>query len=182
VTRRETTDLRSLLDGTSQQARTLAALDPQAVPIDGRSDADLIAFVQKLTRHLIFTPGEAHWDALATPSPFSGLALSPADMAAYIDDPERFTVEAARWLARPHFALLLTCVALLRHLRDQQNGIVRRHLDHFYRDQLGMTPLPARPAGSPGAEFPAPSSAMTSGSGLLAGLAIVAWIVARRPS
>jgi len=145
VTRRETTDLRSLLDGTSQQARTLAALDPQAVPIDGRSDADLIAFVQKLTRHLIFTPGEAHWDALATPSPFSGLALSPADMAAYIDDPERFTGEAARWLARPHFALLLTCVALLRHLRDQQNGIVRRHLDHFYRDQLGMTPLPARP-------------------------------------
>lgn len=44
------------------------------------------------------------------------------------------------------------------------------------------TPLPARPAGSPGAEFPAPSGAMTSGSGLLAGLAIVAWIVARRPS
>jgi len=145
VTRRETTDLRSLPDGTSQQARTLAALDPQAVPIDGRSDADLIAFVQKLTRHLIFTPGEAHWDALATPSPSSGLALSPADMAAYIDDPERFSGEAARWLARPHFALLLTCVALLRHLRDQQNGIVRRHLDHFYRDHLGMTPLPARP-------------------------------------
>lgn len=157
MTRRETTDLRSLPDGTSQQARTLAALDPQAVPIDGRSDADLIAFVQKLTRHLIFSQpvppsansatasGLAHWDALATPSPSSGLALSPADMAAYIDDPERFADEAARWLARPHFALLLTCVALLRHLRDQQNGIVRRHLDHFYRDQLGMKPLPARP-------------------------------------
>lgn len=145
MTRRETTDLRSLPDGTSQQDRALAALDPQAVPIDGRSDADLIAFVQKLTRHLIFTPGESHWDALAIPSPSSGLALSPADMAAYIDDPERFSGEAARWLARPHFALLLTCVALLRHLRDQQNGIVRRHLDHFYRDQLGMTPLPARP-------------------------------------
>jgi len=44
------------------------------------------------------------------------------------------------------------------------------------------TPLPARPAGSSGAEFPAPSGAMSSGSGLLAGLAIVAWIVARRPS
>jgi hypothetical protein len=43
-------------------------------------------------------------------------------------------------------------------------------------------PLPARPASAPGAEFPAPSGAMTSGSGLLAGLAIVAWIVARRPS
>ena len=145
MTRRETTVLHSLADGTSQQDRALAALDPKAVPIDGRSDADLIAFVQKLTRHLIFTPGEAHWDALATPSPSSGLVLSPADMAAYIDAPERFAGEAARWLARPHFALLLTCVALLRQVRDQQNGIVRRHLDHFYRDHLGMAPLPARP-------------------------------------
>jgi hypothetical protein len=44
------------------------------------------------------------------------------------------------------------------------------------------TPLPVRPAGSPGSEFPAPSGAMSSGPGLLAGLAIVAWIVARRPS
>jgi hypothetical protein len=43
-------------------------------------------------------------------------------------------------------------------------------------------PMPPRPASASGAEFPAPSGAMTSGSGLLAGLAIVAWIVARRPS
>jgi len=57
MTRRETkiTDLRSLLDGTSQRARNLAALDPQSISIDERSDADLLAFVQKLTQHLIFT-------------------------------------------------------------------------------------------------------------------------------
>jgi hypothetical protein len=66
-------------------------------------------------------------------------------MAAYIDHPERFSGEALRWLGRPHFALLLTAIALLRHVRDQQNGIVRRHLDHYYRTLLGMAPLPARP-------------------------------------
>lgn len=41
---------------------------------------------------------------------------------------------------------------------------------------------PALATSSPASGFSAPSSAMTSGSGLLAGLAIVAWIVARRPS
>lgn len=164
MSRRETTNLGSLLnginhqeDGTSQQSRMVAALDPQAVPIDGRSDEDLITFVQKLTKYLIFsqpdyasddeTPGSTvmHWDALATPIPSSGLTLSPEDIVSYIDGPEHFSGEAARWLGRPHFALLLTCVALLRHVRDQQNAITRRHLDHFYRGQLGMAPLAALP-------------------------------------
>jgi hypothetical protein len=146
VTRRETSNLLSLLDGTSQRARNLAALDPQSICLDERSDADLIAFVQSLTQQLIFaeTNGAAtRWRDFATPP--AELALSTADMAAYIDHPERYGGDAAHWLGRPHFALLLTCIALLRHLREQQNGITRRHLDHYFRDQLGMTPLPARP-------------------------------------
>ncbi len=151
MSRRQTTDLYSLLDGTSQKARNLAALDPGNIRIDERSDADLLAFVQKLAQHLIFHAAEdpsppspaARWQAFASAP--SSLALSTADMAAYIDHPERFSGEALRWLGRPHFALLLTAIALLRHVRDQQNGIVRRHLDHYYRTLLGMAPLPARP-------------------------------------
>ena len=146
MTRRETSNLLSVLDGTSQRARNLAALDPQSICLDERSDADLIAFVQSLTQQLIFaeTNGAAtRWRDFATPP--AELALSTADIAAYIDHPERYGGDAAHWLGRPHFALLLTCIALLRHLREQQNGITRRHLDHYFRDQLGMTPLPARP-------------------------------------
>jgi hypothetical protein len=152
MSRRQTKDLHSWLDGTSQQARNLAALDPGNIRIDERSDADLLAFVQQLAQHLIFHAAQdapspdspaARWHGFATPP--GTLALSVADMAAYIDQPERFSGEAALWLGRPHFALLLTAIALLRHVRDQQNGIVRRHLDHHYRDQLGMVPLPARP-------------------------------------
>ena len=151
MSRRQTTDLHSWLDGTSQRARNLAALDPGSVGIDERSDADLLAFVQQLAQHLIFHAADdqsadspaVRWQAFASPP--SSLALSTAEMAAYIDHPERFSGEALRWLGRPHFALLLTAIALLRHVRDQQNGIVRRHLDHHYRDLLGMAPLPARP-------------------------------------
>jgi hypothetical protein len=152
MSRRQTTDLHSWLDGTSQQARNLMALDPGNIRIDERSDADLLAFVQQLAQHLIFHAAQddpspdspaARWHGFATPP--GTLALSVADMAAYIDQPERFSGEVALWLGRPHFALLLTAIALLRHVRDQQNRIVRRHLDHHYRDQLGMAPLPARP-------------------------------------
>jgi hypothetical protein len=153
MTRRQTTDtdLQSGLDGTSQQARTLAALDPASIGIDERSDADLLAVVQQLAQHLIFHAADdpsdaaptARWQAFASPP--SSLPLSTADMAAYIDHPERFSGEAASWLGRPHFALLLTAIALLRHVRDQHNGIVRRHLDHHYQTLLGMAPLAARP-------------------------------------
>ena len=48
--------------------------------------------------------------------------------------------------------------------------------------EVVAAPIPALQTTSPAQGFSAPSSAMTSGSGLLAGLAIVAWIVARRPS
>ena len=51
MTRRQTTNLQSGLDGTSQQARTLAALDPASIGIDERSDADLLAVVQQNKQH-----------------------------------------------------------------------------------------------------------------------------------
>jgi hypothetical protein len=151
MSRRQTNDLHSWLDGTSQRDRNLAALDPGSIGIDERSDTDLLAFVQRLAQHLIFHAADeqssdlpaSRWQAFASPP--SSLTLSTADMAAYIDKPESFSGEALRWLGRPHFALLLTAIALLRHVRDQQNGIVRRHLDHHYRSLLGMAPLPARP-------------------------------------
>jgi hypothetical protein len=48
--------------------------------------------------------------------------------------------------------------------------------------EVVAAPMPALQTTSPASGFSAPSGAMTSGSGLLAGLAIVAWIVVRRPS
>ncbi|MFM7733927.1 MAG: hypothetical protein ACKO6F_10840, partial [Cyanobium sp.] len=145
MSRRETTDLRSFLEGTSHASRELAALDPEALAIDERTDADWLTFTQRFCRHLIFkgVDGvESRWEALATPPP--ALGLSNAAIAAAIDQPERLSSEAALWLGRPHFALLLTALVLFRHLKEQQNALVRRHLDHFQRERLGAMPLPAR--------------------------------------
>ncbi|MEB3157171.1 MAG: hypothetical protein VKO26_07030, partial [Cyanobacteriota bacterium] len=146
MSRRETADLRAFREGTSHASRSLPALDPEALAIDERTDADWLTFAQRFCRHLIFhgVDGvESHWEALATPPP--ALGLSNAAIAAAIDHPERLSSEAALWLGRPHFALLLTALVLFRHLKAQQNALVRRHLDHFQRERLGATPLPARP-------------------------------------
>ncbi|MCA9638261.1 MAG: hypothetical protein KC420_19665, partial [Myxococcales bacterium] len=134
-------------DGTSQRGRALAALDPTSVAIDERGHADLLAFVQAFAERLRYL--EADGDALREVGTWSELArrddLSIADIVAYMDDPGRFRGEAARWLGRPHFALLLAFLELLGHARDQLNGITRRHLDHHYREILGMRPGPPVP-------------------------------------
>ena len=135
-------------DGTSQQWRSMAALDPGSIAIDERRPADLLEFVRAFTAQLRFFSADAD-DGVprdtGTWAGFAGDDLSIADIQAYVRDPERFTGERARWLARPHFALLLTFLELLGRYRDLQDGLVRRHLEHYYRDVLRLRPEPAEP-------------------------------------
>ncbi|MEZ4362932.1 MAG: baseplate J/gp47 family protein [Kofleriaceae bacterium] len=134
--------LPGLRDGTSQRARRAAALDPAYVPIDERTSGDLLRFVQEYAKQLsLFDHDEAGVIEAGTWSSFASRAgVSIEDMVAYLAEPERFSGERARWLGRPHFALLLTFVELLGHARDHLNGFTRRHLDYYYRDLLEMAP------------------------------------------
>lgn len=137
-------------DGTSQRHRPIAALDPESVAIDARSHADLLAFVQALAEQLRFVTAEGgDLRETGTWGPFvrqpGADAASLDDIVAYMRDPARFDGERARWLGRPHFALLLAFLELLGHARAQLNGLTRRHLDYYYRDVLQMTPEPAVP-------------------------------------
>jgi hypothetical protein len=135
-------------DGTSQRGRPLPALDPGHVAIDERNTADLLAFVQAFAEKLCYVPADELGDdpRARTWADFARHEdISIADMAAYIAEPERFTGERARWLGRPHFALLLTFLDLLGHARTQLNDLTRRHLDYYYRDILQMQPEPAQP-------------------------------------
>ena len=142
----------SVRDGTSQRDRHLPALDPTSVAIDERGHADLLAFAQALAGKLRFVPADAPADAgvdddnPATWAPFASHPdLSIADIVAYMADPRRASGERARWLGRPHFALLLAFLELLATARDQQNDLTRRHLDHYYREVLRLVPEPAVP-------------------------------------
>lgn len=134
-------------DGTSQRARALLALDPATARIDERDDAELLRFVQAFAKQLRYFTAQGDdvlelgsWSAFAERE-----GISIADIVAYMREPKAASGEAARWLGRPHFALLLTFLELLGHAREHLNGLTARHLDYYYREVLQMRPLPPRP-------------------------------------
>jgi hypothetical protein len=149
MSRRSTNILPGSRDGTSQRSRRMAALDPAHAPIDERTTADVLGFVQVYAAQLRFLEGDDETGGVRTTGMWADFArrddISIADIVAYLADPARFTGERARWLGRPHFALLLTFVQLLAHARDHLNGFTRRHLDHYYRDVLQIRPEPPAP-------------------------------------
>lgn len=131
-------------DGTSQGSRRPAALDPSYALIDERTNADVLRFVQKYTaEQLRFFEVDAGTGKLGAVGAWENFALNDEipveDIEAYLADPGRFTGEKARWLGRPHFALLLTFVELLGRAREHLNGFTRRHLDYHFRELLKMT-------------------------------------------
>jgi hypothetical protein len=141
--------------GTTAESRRRQAPDPEAVQLDGRGDADLIRFVQAFSQLLRWVePADAGaaddrlaqrptWEAFcAHPS------LTPEAMAAFwttANGPAVFSQAERHWLGRPHFALLLVFIRLLRHQRQLLNALPARHLAHYYRDRLGFTPRPGEP-------------------------------------
>lgn len=137
-------------DGTSQRERELPALDPAYARIDNRTTAELLGFVQKYTRELTYW-GVGADGALEVKGTWEMFAqhrdIPMADIMAWIEDPGRFDGEKvrARWLSRPHFALLLVFLELLGQVREQMNGLTSRHLEHYYRDVLRLLPLRAEP-------------------------------------
>ena len=111
-------------DGSSQSARTSAALDPDYVAIDERSPADLLAFAREYAKELVY------YDSADRPS---------GDWSGFFD------AGVGLHGPRPHFALLQTFIELLGNAQRDMNGITRRHLDFYYRTILGMTTRPAAP-------------------------------------
>ena len=129
MSRRSTILLPSSHDGTSQRSRALAALDPGYATIDERSSADLFAFVQALVEKLRYWTADEVEDQLREAGSWQAFASNPdlsvADIVAYAREPERFTGEQARWLSRPHFALLLTFIELLGRARLLRQRLLR---------------------------------------------------------
>jgi hypothetical protein len=147
LSRRSTILLPSDRDGTSQSGRHLPALDPSHVAIDERTTADLLGFVRELAKQIRFVEADESANELRDAGNWSAFVnhdqLGIADAIAWLADPDRYDGEQARWLGRPHFALLLVFLELLGHARTQLNGLTGRHLDFYYREILHMLPEPA---------------------------------------
>jgi hypothetical protein len=137
--------------GTTAETRRREAPDPEAVRLDGRGDPEQIRFVQELSRQLrwVDPTGTAPSAAPATWERFcSHPSLTPEAMAGFwsaANPAVAFSEAERRWLGRPHFALLLVFIRLLRHQRELLNALPARHLRHYYQDQLGFSPRPGEP-------------------------------------
>lgn len=133
-------------DGTSQAARAQPALDPGYVSVDERSPADLLAFARAYAGELnYFDVVDQQLQVDGDWSAFIGPDLDLDEAVAFIQEPDRFSTEQARPYARPHFALFLTFLQLLRYAQDQLNTLTRRHLDFYYQQVLNITRRPGIP-------------------------------------
>lgn len=130
-------------EGTSQQGRHLAALDPEHVLVDERSATDLLAFARQYGAELKYFAADntesGDWGS------FVGASLDLDEVAAFMDHPERFSPERSPLLFRPHFVLFLTFLRLVRSAQRDLNSFGRRHLDFYFREFLGLRGKPARP-------------------------------------
>ena len=120
-------------DGASQAGRRQPALDPDYVPVDERSIADLLRFAQQYAKELRYfnEQGDPEGD-------WSGfLSGNVDDMVSYLRNPKPFQTGTLKSAAdvRPHLALLLTFLDLLPHARTQLNELTRRHLESSRRGQ-----------------------------------------------
>ncbi len=133
-------------DGTSQAARAQPALDPGYVSVDERSPADLLAFARAYARELnFFDVVDQQLQVDGDWSGFIGPDLDLDEAVAFMREPHRFSTEQAQPYARPHFALFLTFLRLLRYAQDQLNTLTRRHLDFYYQQVLRIARRPGIP-------------------------------------
>ena len=130
-------------DGSSQAGRSQAALAPDYVSVDERSLQDLLAFARQYAKELAYYNDDnqamGDWSAFLSP------ALDLDEVVAFMREPGSVPPAKARLYARPHFALFLTFLHLLRHAQDHLNSLTRRHLDFYYQQVLRMTKKPGMP-------------------------------------
>ena len=159
-------------DGTAQSERPRPELVPGSVGIDERTPADLISFARKFASHLLWydsnnapagwwgnpeeegsiaaspddpeRAGPTFFDGIG-PGPNGGPGLGYADAAAFLDAPQAPAGGLYSALRRPHMALLLTAVGMMRHGQDALNTLTERHLDYQLKDVLRLHARGAEP-------------------------------------
>ena len=127
--------------GTTAVSRQRQAPDPEAVTLDDGGDAELIRCVQELAKPLDWQAFCCHPEL--TPEAMAAFLAAAATGAAAGTGP--WNAAQRTWIGRPHFALLLVFIRLLRHQRQLLNALPARHLDHYNHERLGFRPRPGEP-------------------------------------
>ncbi|MBT3388017.1 MAG: hypothetical protein HN417_08795 [Desulfobacula sp.] len=155
----------NLNSGTCRESRIPAALDidlmyednlsikKKPFSVEERSLADLFQFAQKYSGHLLFYDSSDRIAGDWTPF-FKG---EPKQIADFVKDPQAFMPEPftldetkakdeahrqkilqIRELSKPHLALFLSFLKMLRHPQKQFCDLTARHLNFCYREILQL--------------------------------------------
>lgn len=107
-------------NGSSQQARMLEALSPDYIPVDERSQQDLLDFAQALAERIHYynesNEQEGTWED------FFSDAIAEST---------------------PQKALFMAFLKLYAYAQEQLNTLTGRHLDFYYEDVLQLVKKPA---------------------------------------
>src|SRR4051812_10716344 len=111
-------------DGTNQDQRLLAALNPDFIKVDERGIKEILSFTYNLSKQINYFNSnnvvEDDWRSFFNffvDPPTDDVVLTSEDILAIISQRRDFD---------PHFALLLTFINLFGYLQNDINAISRR--------------------------------------------------------
>ncbi|SHO56461.1 Baseplate J-like protein [Vibrio quintilis] len=131
------------LNGLTQTARVLEALQGDYFSIEERTFSEWMAYLRKAAHNIRFYNDQTfqpdgHWgDAL--PGIIQSQSLE--NLLNGLPVPE----ETKTLASRPDIAALLAFFTLMTHPKGQFDALTERHKQHYYQDVLGFAPLAAQP-------------------------------------
>lgn len=123
-------------DGLNQGSRSQPALDPAALPLDGRTLSDLASFIHKLAAQVRYYDEQrnpaGNWQAF-----FDQIAgAGEAQLQAMLAGPGNLS---------PHLALLMAYFKAFTIVRNDVNQLTKKRLDYYYEEVLRLRRTTAQP-------------------------------------
>ena len=130
-------------DGTNQLQRMLPTLEPAYAQTDERTLVDFLKYAYQLAKEIRYYTIQNQPEGDWTPF-FEEFLLDAA--TGQMRSPEQVNQQLAnRSDLPPHLALFLAFLKLYQHAQDDLNRLTEKHLDYYYKDILGIRPMPAIP-------------------------------------
>ncbi|MGB3468062.1 MAG: baseplate J/gp47 family protein, partial [Cyclobacteriaceae bacterium] len=145
-------------DGSGKQDQELKFLDPESVQVENRNIEEIISEAQKIAKQLLYFNDRN--EAVSTWEPFLSEMSEKTSfteeeraeswarkLSTYLEEPERFRDDQKTLtrLSQPHTVLFLTFLKLIGYIKEQINGLTRRHLDYYLFERLKLKPEASQP-------------------------------------
>ena len=123
-------------EGTDQQQRFAAALDPDWVKLNDFGLEEWMKFAWKFAKQVNYFGLENDQVPLGN---WQDFFLSKTELKDFLEEVEQSSE------ITPHLALYITFIKLLEFSKKHFNRLTKRHLDFYYQDVLKLEKLPAKP-------------------------------------